>query len=117
MTSRQCDFAWWLSANKLYTTVDHVFVFLTDETRPELERRLSVIGAELMLDVIKDLDKYRLGSKLQNEDNVTYGNFFSKFLVSVHSAKFIQLSYRSKNLILVFFKNWEVWKLENLKKS
>ena len=53
---------------------DHVFVFLTDETRPELEKRLSVIGADLMLDVIKDLDNYRLGSKLQNEDNVTYGN-------------------------------------------
>ena len=60
-----------------------------------------------MLDVIKDLDKYRLGSKLQNEDKVTYGKFFRKFLVSVHSAKFIQLSYTSKKLI--YGKSYSIW--------
>ncbi len=45
-----------------------------DETRPELEKRLAVVGARLMLEVIKDLDNFRLKSIPQEESMVTYGN-------------------------------------------
>ena len=44
-----------------------------DELRPELETRLARIGADLMLEVIKDLDRYRLESKSQSDEGVTYG--------------------------------------------
>ncbi len=45
-----------------------------DETRLELERRLALSGAKLMLEVISDLDNFRQKSRPQNEEMVTYGN-------------------------------------------
>ena len=44
-----------------------------DETRLDLEKRLAVIGANLMITVIQDLNKFRKNSLTQNEENVTYG--------------------------------------------
>ena len=44
-----------------------------DETRLELEKRLALTGARLMLEVITDLDNFRLKSTPQNEELVTYG--------------------------------------------
>ena len=44
-----------------------------DETRLDLEKRLAVIGANLMIAVIQDLNSFRKNSLTQNEENVTYG--------------------------------------------
>ncbi len=43
------------------------------ETRLDLEKRLAVIGANLMITVIQDLNSFRKNSLTQNEENVTYG--------------------------------------------
>ena len=47
-----------------------------DETRVDLEKRLAVIGANLMLAVVQDLDNFRKNSLMQDEQNVTYGKMF-----------------------------------------
>ena len=44
-----------------------------DELRPELESRLAKIGADLMLQVIKDMEFYRSKIEPQSEEQVTYG--------------------------------------------
>jgi methionyl-tRNA formyltransferase len=47
-----------------------------DESRVDLEKRLAVIGANLMLAVVQDLDNFRKNSLTQNGRNVTYGKMF-----------------------------------------
>ena len=44
-----------------------------DELRPELESKLAKIGADLMLQVIKDMEFYRSNIEPQSEEQVTYG--------------------------------------------
>ena len=45
-----------------------------DEFRPQLSKKLAMIGANLMVDVIKDLEKYENFGKCQASEGIYNGN-------------------------------------------
>lgn len=47
---------------------------LPEDDRPKLTKRVGEIGAELLIEVLNDLDGYLMDKRKQDSSKITYGN-------------------------------------------